>query len=154
MFYPTGKSTNGRVLIDIQDYEGEIVPMLEGDREFLLELDKWLEENNYCVEKHSLKELMQESGFFSKEEIDEMEGAGGDIGGVGGSSSSGGEFATLGNVPGMGNPIMPGPDGSIGSGDRFELNLVRPKKKKNKNKLSIISDIDSFIASMRKKSKS
>lgn len=40
--------------------------------------------------------------------------------------------ATPGNTMGMGNPAAPGPDGEVGSGDTFDHQTAKAKRKKKK----------------------
>jgi len=150
MFYPTGDSTKGKTLVSVKDHEQDIMPMEESENDFLTELNSWLEENKYCVEKSELKSFMEDCGFCSDDEIAEMEG-----GAPAAPPASGGGFASLGSTPGMGDVASPGVDGSPGSGDRFDnLTVGTPAAKKSKGKkkkkLSIISDIGSFIEAMKK----
>ena len=144
MFYPTGESTKGRTLVSIDDNNESLVLMEETEESFLIELNEWLEKNNYCVEKRELKHFMENCGFCSDEEIQEMEG---------GAPMDGGAFATLGSTPGMGDVSAPGPDGSIGSGDRFDsltvgTNAAKSTKKKKRKKLRVLNDFDTFIKAM------
>ena len=40
--------------------------------------------------------------------------------------------ATPANTMGMGNPMAPGPDGEVGSGDTFDHQTVKRKERKRK----------------------
>ena len=151
MFYPTGESTNGREIIDLDGYEDKVNDIQEGRGSFLESIRSWLDEKEYCVEKSQLKEFMKSCGC-SEEEISEMEGGDG-----------GGSFASLGSTPGMGDVSAPSSGGTnadfyggeVGSGDVFTSLTVGTPASKNKKKgkkrgLSLIYDFDKFVNSMRK----
>lgn len=152
MFYPTGDTTGGRTLISVKENSDSILPMEESENNFLAELDSWLEENNYCVEKSELKSFMEDCGFCTDDEIAEMEGG---APAPAAPPASGGGFADLGSTPGMGNVTSPGIDGSPGSGDKFDsltagTPAAKRRKSKRKKELSIINDFDTFMAAMKK----
>lgn len=150
MLYPTGKSTKGRTLICMNDHEEFMNKIEEDSSDVMHDVDCWLEENDYCVEKWQLREYLESCGCPSNV-IKEMEGG----------SADGGSFASLDSTPGMGNPSLPSGDGTnagfydvnnVGSGDKFTtLTAGTPAgKKKNKKKLSMITDFAAFKDSMKK----
>ena len=150
MLYPTGKSTKGRTLICMNDHEEFMNKLEEDSTDVMHDVDCWLEENDYCVEKWQLKEYLESCGCPSNV-IKEMEGG----------SADGGSFASLDSTPGMGNPSLPSGDGTnagfydvnnVGSGDRFTtLTAGTPAgKKKKKKELSMITDFAAFKDSMKK----
>lgn len=151
MFYPTGNTTEGREIIDIEGYGNQITDLQEENEPFLEKVKSWLDEKEYCVEKSQLKKYMKSNGF-SEEEIKEMEGGDG-----------GGGFASLGSTPGMGDVSAPSSggtnsdfyNGEVGSGDVFTSLTVgtgasSKKGKKKKRGLSLLQDFDKFVSSMRK----
>ena len=148
MLYPTGKSTKGRTLICMNDHDEFMDKLEEDSSDVMHDIDCWLEENDYCVEKWQLKEYLESCGCSSNT-IKEMEGG----------SVDGGSFASLDSTPGIGNPSLPSGDGTNagfydssnnGSGDKFaSITVGTPSAKgKKKKKLSMLSDFDAFKKSM------
>jgi hypothetical protein len=63
MFYPTGKTTGGRIIICKccnQSEMSQFEPSINGLRE-------WLDENQYCMETWQVKEYLSESGMVDTE---------------------------------------------------------------------------------------
>jgi len=156
MFYPTGNTTKGRCLVCMEDEKKEINETLNKCNESCMTecMGKWLNEKNYCVEKWQLKEYLKEMGCNEEKIMEDMDAA------PAPTSAPAPGLATLGNVPGMGNPSTPSNDGTnsgfhdlnkTGSGDKFTTltagtAAARKKGKKGKN---LISYID-FIKSRKK----
>lgn len=70
MFYPTGKTTGGRIIICRCCNQSEmktIDPTINGLRE-------WLDENRYCMETWQVKEYLTESGMIESEINETMSG--------------------------------------------------------------------------------
>ncbi len=67
MFYPTGKTTGGRIIVCKCCNEDEMAPIKSNDTIALHELNKWLDENNYCMETWQVKEYLNEMGIASEE---------------------------------------------------------------------------------------
>jgi hypothetical protein len=136
MFYPTGKNTKGRCLVCANDESKNLDERTSvcGPDDMMESVSKWLEENNYCMEKWQLKKYLTEKGCTDCSRIDEdMDG--------GAAPASG--LATLGTVNGMGNPATPTNDGTnagfynpamVGSGDKF-TSISSGGKKNRKRKL-------------------
>jgi hypothetical protein len=135
MFYPIGENTTGRTLICIDDEALSIEESIKegnANMESIEEsIDKWLDENNYCMEEWQLREYLEKKYKSLNED------------GEGGSPGAG--AATLGNVNGMGDVVAPTNDGTNsgfhnpamnGSGDRFSSLGVSKKSIKEKGKKS------------------
>lgn len=71
MFYPTGKTTGGRIIVCKCCNEDQMASIKPQDTIALHELNKWLDENNYCMETWQVKEYLNELGVAS-EEVNEM----------------------------------------------------------------------------------
>ncbi len=153
MFYPTGDTTKGRCLVCIEDEKPEISEALNECNESCVTecMGKWLEEKNYCVEKWQLKEYLKEMGCNEEKIMEDMGAAPAPTA----ASAPAPGLATLGNVPGMGNPTPPSNDGTnagfydpskTGSGDKFTTLTAgtaasRKKGKKGKNLISYMDFI-------------
>lgn len=70
MFYPTGKTTGGRIIICKCCNEDELNSIKADDTIVLQELNKWLEENNYCMETWQVKEYLNDLGV-SDDDVNE-----------------------------------------------------------------------------------
>ena len=112
-------------------------------------INKWLDGNDYCVEKWQLKEYLKAKGM-SEAQINE------DMGAAPAAPAPG--LATLGNVSGMGNPAPPSSAGATnagfynpantGSGDKFpSLTAGTPSAKKGK----VVSNYLEFLKKKKKK---
>jgi len=156
MFYPTGDSTKGRCLVCMEDENLEIGEALNECNESCMTecMGKWLDEKNYCVEKWQLKEYLKNRGCNEEKIMEDMGAA------PAPTAAPAPGLATLGNVPGMGNPTPPSNDGTnagfydaskTGSGDKFpSLTAGTPAaKKKGKKGKNLISYMG-FIKSRKK----
>jgi len=133
MFYPTGKNTKGRCLVCVDDESDNLEEQYSkcGPENIIESVSKWLDENNYCMEKWQLKKYLESKGCQDCSRIDEdMDGGGAGL-------------ATLGSVNGMGNPATPTNDGTnagfynpamVGSGDKF-TSISSGGKRNRKRKL-------------------
>jgi hypothetical protein len=65
MFYPTGKTTGGRVIICKCCNDAEISEMWSktDDKDALEAITEWLNENQYCMEAWQLKDYLSEMGY-------------------------------------------------------------------------------------------
>ena len=155
MFYPTGDSPNGKLLICIDDAKPEIDEVTADCNEAcMLEcLSEWLEENNCCVENWQLKEYLKDRGI-NESRIEEDMAAGA----AAGAPAAG--LATLGTVSGMGNPQAPRNGGTNagfyndslnGSGDKFpSLTVGTGAAKGTKGKGKVVSSYLDFLKKKKK----
>lgn len=152
MYYPTGSHTGGRTIVcfcceDAPVMESECSPSVAESI-----YKKWLDENNYCVEKWQMENKIMEACGCDGYSLQEMDGGApaGDMGGG---------FASLDTTPGMGPVVAPGAggtnadfyDGPVGSGDKFSsLTVGTPAAGKKKKKDRVIKDFNSFKEAMKK----
>lgn len=131
MFYPTGDGTKGRCLVCMKNEKANIKKAIEECESAKAGIDKWLDENEYCVESWQIKKYLAKLGMNKLKINEEGEG--------GGAPAAG--FNTLGNVGGMGNPSPPTNGGTNagfydssknGSGDKFGSLGVGAVPSKNK----------------------
>lgn len=71
MFYPTGKTTGGKVIICKCCNHDEIEKLQISGENPLESLKSWLDENDYCMETWQVKEFLGESGIES-DSVNEM----------------------------------------------------------------------------------
>jgi hypothetical protein len=153
MFYPTGIDTGGRCLVCMKDEKKNIKKSIKECGGSHYGIDKFLDENNYCVESWQMRKYLGKLGISRLDEDGEA-----------GAPAAG--FNTLGNVGGMGNPSPPTNGGTnagfydaskSGSGDRFGslgVGAVQGKQKKNKSKrLLAYHDFLSKKSKMKNKKK-
>lgn len=156
MFYPSGKSPNGRLLICLSDSRPDIDEVTKDcNEECMLEcVREWLNETECCAESWQLKEYLIEKGLDESIVNEDMAG-----GPAAGSPAPG--LATLGNTPGMGNvqPPMNGGtnagfynDSLNGSGDKFpSLTAGTPAAKAKKMKSKLVKNYLEFMKRKKRK---
>jgi len=156
MFYPTGKSLNGKTLVCMMDEEEELDDMIDecgGSSEYVKKITGWLDEKDYCVESWQMKEYLKAKGMEEEKMNEDMGAAAAPAPGM----------ATLGNVGGMGNPAPPSSGGATnagfydpsnnGSGDKFpSLTVGSPAARSRKHTKTVKSYLD-FVKSKNKKIK-
>lgn len=147
LFYPTGSTTGGRYVVDIEDEEVPVHEYNASPRSIERNLKEFLDENNYCAEKWQVEQYMHSCGYPDYE-LHLMEEMGGDMGGG---------FASLDSTPGMGDVATPQAggtnssfyNGKVGSGDKFPtLTVGTPaaKKKGNKRLFKSFEEFKKFLA--------
>lgn len=149
-FYPTGKTTNGRTTVCLEDEDLPVYEYSSSPRQIERQLKEYLDENNYCTETWQVENYMHQCGY-PEFELHLMEEMGGDMGGGGGSA-----FASLDTTPGMGNVASPQAggtnadfyNGKVGSGDKFPtLTVGTPAaKKKDKKLFKSFEEFKKFLA--------
>lgn len=153
MFYPTGKSPNGSMVVCMHDEAPEISEALKDcDESCILEcMTAWLKEKQCCVQSWQLKEYLKEMGI-DEMRIDEDMSAG--I-----SAPAPSPMASLNNTPGMGPVQAPKNDGTnagfhnkdlVGSGDKFPSLNVGTSSMKGKAKGKIVKNYYDFIKKKKK----
>lgn len=158
MFYPTGKTTDNRCLICMEDESPAIEECLsECEANKMVEaLKNWLDENQYCVECWQMKECLMKRGLTS-EKLDEDMGAGGAPVAPAG-APAGSAFATLNTTAGMGMAAPPTNGGTNagfydsskdGSGDKFPSLTAGTPAAQNKKKRKVIN-YKSFLKTFMK----
>jgi hypothetical protein len=136
MFYPTGEGTKGRCLVCMKDEKTNIKKAIDECEFEKAGIDKWLDENEYCVESWQMRKYLGKLGIYQSRLDEDGEGGG----------APGPGFNTLGSMDGMGNPSPPTNGGTNagfndssrnGSGDKFgslgvgaERGKAKPSRKK------------------------
>lgn len=152
MFYPTGNLPHGKILICMADEEenlDDLIDECDDTSSYVAKITEWLNENHYCVESWQLKEYLKAKGL-EEEKINEDMVA---------SAAPAPGLSTLGNVPGMGNPAPPSPNGATnsgfynmansGSGDKFPSLTVGTPAAKSKKKKTVATYLD-FLKKKKK----
>ena len=140
MYYPTGKTTEGREIICMKENSDLVNEKLGScDEQCIMECtDNWLNESNACVACDQLNEYLNECGYSLQVNED------------GGMAAP---LATLNTTPGMGNPATPQNGGTnagfynpslSGSGDKFDSLTVGTAAAK-KRKKSLVKKFSDFV---------
>lgn len=131
MFYPTGKSPNGKTLVCLEDCRCDIDEATKNcTDDCLVEcMTEWMNENDCCCEEWQFKNYLKGRGMKDNK-VNEDVGAG---------------LSSLGSTPGMGNVVSPSNGGTNsgfyndslnGSGDNFSSSMrisTRNKKRSIKS---------------------
>lgn len=150
MFYPTGDSPKGKLVICMNDSKPEIDEALcNCDEGCMTEcLTEWLEENACCVESWQMKKYLKDKGMDESRIDEDMAAGAGPATGA----------ATLGTVSGMGNPASPQNGGTNagfnnaslnGSGDKFTSLTAGTGAAKKKGRV-----VETYLDFLKKRKKS
>jgi hypothetical protein len=153
MYYPTGKTTEGRKLVVMNECQGYLSETLKDCSEAcVLEcLGNWMNENECCAECSDVNQYLKECGWQSKLNED------GSMAPADGAPAAG--YNTLGNVNGMGNPVAPSNDGTnagfynpskVGSGDKFTSLSVGTGSAKKGKKARLVKKFQEFMGTRKK----
>jgi len=140
MYYPTGKTTEGRELVCMKKNSDLVNEKLGScDEACIMECtDNWLNESRSCVACDQLNEYLNECGYSMQVNED------------GGMAAP---LATLGATPGMGNPATPQNGGTnagfynsslSGSGDKFD-SLTVGTSAASKRKKKLVKKFGEFV---------
>jgi len=156
MFYPSGETPKGRLVICMEDSKPEIDEATANCQDYCIVecLTEWLHENECCVEDWQMKEYLKNKGVGEDQMNEDM------AAGAGAAPAPG--LATLNTTAGMGNPQAPMNGGTNagfynssldGSGDKFpSLNVgtsaAGSSKRKKGERL-----VGSYLDFLKKKNK-